>query len=113
MSGVTGLPGTTLACILSICNTRTFGLTKASRLDWSSGAGWCGCLMTKRSSGHASNRLTTPARTFAASVCDIPQRESLLRVPTLEPTRGTHGHVSHILEASPDAASLIDALTDD
>ncbi len=53
------------------------------------------------------------AASWDSVVFDIPQRESLLRVPTLEPTRGTHGHVSHILEASPDAASLIDALTDD
>ena len=53
------------------------------------------------------------AASWDSVVFDIPQRESLLRVPTLEPTRGTHGHVSHILDASPDAASLIDALTDD
>ena len=53
------------------------------------------------------------AASWDSVVFDIPQREALLRVPTLEPTRGTYAHVSHILDASPDAASLIDALTED
>jgi proteasome accessory factor A len=37
-------------------------------------------------------------------------RESLVRVPMLEPLRGTKGHVADLLDASPTAQSLIDAL---
>jgi Pup amidohydrolase len=37
-------------------------------------------------------------------------RESLVRVPTLEPLRGTRAHVGELLDRCPTAASLIDAL---
>ncbi|MGI8760260.1 MAG: depupylase/deamidase Dop [Jatrophihabitantaceae bacterium] len=37
-------------------------------------------------------------------------RESLVRVPMLEPLRGTKAHVGALLDASPTAQSLIDAL---
>ncbi|SDJ22770.1 proteasome accessory factor A [Frankineae bacterium MT45] len=37
-------------------------------------------------------------------------RESLVRVPTLEPLRGTRSHVGELLDRCPDATSLIDAL---
>jgi proteasome accessory factor A len=37
-------------------------------------------------------------------------RESLVRVPMLEPLRGTKAHVADLLEQSPTAQSLIDAL---
>ncbi|MGH8861928.1 MAG: proteasome accessory factor PafA2 family protein, partial [Jatrophihabitantaceae bacterium] len=37
-------------------------------------------------------------------------RESLVRVPMLEPLRGTKGHVAELLDNSPTAQSLIDAL---
>ena len=37
-------------------------------------------------------------------------RESLVRVPTLEPLRGTRAHVGELLERCPTAASLIEAL---
>ena len=53
------------------------------------------------------------AASWDSVVFDIPERETLLRVPTLEPTRGTKAHVGHILQGSPDATSLIDALTED
>ena len=38
-----------------------------------------------------------------------PGRESLQRVPTLEPLRGTRAHVGDLLDRCPDAAALIDA----
>jgi proteasome accessory factor PafA2 len=38
-------------------------------------------------------------------------RESLVRIPTLEPLRGTKSHVGALLEASATAAELVDALT--
>ncbi len=38
-------------------------------------------------------------------------RESLVRIPTLEPTRGTKAHVGELLDTAADAAELVDALT--
>ncbi|WP_205849931.1 depupylase/deamidase Dop [Nakamurella flava] len=38
-------------------------------------------------------------------------RESLVRIPTLEPTRGTRHHVGALLDAAADATELVDALT--
>jgi proteasome accessory factor A len=38
-------------------------------------------------------------------------RESLVRIPTLEPTRGTRAHVGELLDKAQDAAELVDALT--
>jgi proteasome accessory factor A len=55
-----------------------------------------------------------PASVAAASwdslVFDVPGYESLLRVPTLEPTRGTRAHVGALLDSSPDVATLIQRL---
>ena len=38
-------------------------------------------------------------------------RDSLVRIPTLEPTRGTKYHVGALLDAAADATELVDALT--
>jgi proteasome accessory factor A len=38
-------------------------------------------------------------------------RESLVRIPTMEPTRGTKRHVGALLDAAADATELVDALT--
>ena len=38
-------------------------------------------------------------------------RESLVRVPTLEPLRGTKAHVGALLERSPTAEDLVEALS--
>ncbi len=38
-------------------------------------------------------------------------RESLVRIPTLEPTRGTKEHVGELLDRVQDATELVDALT--
>ena len=38
-------------------------------------------------------------------------RESLVRIPTLEPLRGTRGHVGELIDNAPDATALVDALT--
>ncbi|MGI8418873.1 MAG: proteasome accessory factor PafA2, partial [Nakamurella sp.] len=38
-------------------------------------------------------------------------RDSLVRIPTMEPTRGTKAHVDDLIESSADAAQLVDALT--
>ena len=38
-------------------------------------------------------------------------RDSLVRIPTMEPTRGTKAHVGELLDHAADAAELVDALT--
>jgi proteasome accessory factor A len=44
-------------------------------------------------------------------IFDIPGRESLQRVPTLEPLRGTKAHVGELLGRCRSAAELVAALT--
>jgi proteasome accessory factor A len=44
-------------------------------------------------------------------IFDIPGRESLQRVPTLEPLRGTKAHVGELLDRCRTAADLVAALT--
>jgi len=55
-----------------------------------------------------------PAQVAAASwdsvIFDL-GRESLVRVPTLEPLRGTRTHVGALLDRSPTADSLVEALS--
>jgi len=55
-----------------------------------------------------------PQQVTAASwdsvIFDIPGRNALQRVPTLDPLRGTESHVGALLDASPTAADLIAAL---
>ena len=53
------------------------------------------------------------AASWDSVVFDVPGRESLLRVPTLEPLRGTRDHVETLLDASPDVATLIERLSAD
>jgi len=50
------------------------------------------------------------AASWDSVIFDIPGHDALQRVPTLEPVRGTRDHVGHILEASPTAGDLLDAL---
>ncbi|HYN76109.1 MAG TPA: depupylase/deamidase Dop [Candidatus Limnocylindria bacterium] len=58
-----------------------------------------------------------PEQVAAASwdsvIFDIPGQDSLQRVPTLEPLRGTREHVAALLERSPTAADLLAALASD
>ncbi|MCP2257319.1 proteasome accessory factor A [Streptoalloteichus tenebrarius] len=55
-----------------------------------------------------------PASVAAASwdsvIFDL-GRESLVRIPTLEPLRGTKAHVGHLLEAAATAEELVESLT--
>lgn len=53
------------------------------------------------------------AASWDSVVFDLPDRDTLLRVPTIEPTRGTKDHVGHLFEQSVDARALIAALTED
>ncbi len=50
------------------------------------------------------------AASWDSVIFDVPGYEALQRVPTLEPVRGTRAHVEHILDASPKAADLLEAL---
>jgi Pup amidohydrolase len=51
------------------------------------------------------------AASWDSVIFDIPGRESLQRVPTLEPLRGTRAHVGELLDRSDSAAELVAALT--
>ena len=51
------------------------------------------------------------AASWDSVIFDIPGRESLQRVPTLEPLRGTRAHVGRLLDSCATAAELVAALT--
>ena len=51
------------------------------------------------------------AASWDSVIFDIPGRESLQRVPTLEPLRGTKAHVGDLLDRCDTAAELVTALT--
>jgi proteasome accessory factor A len=51
------------------------------------------------------------AASWDSVIFDVPGRDSLQRVPTLEPLRGTKAHVGGLLDRSKDATALVDALT--
>jgi Pup amidohydrolase len=51
------------------------------------------------------------AASWDSVIFDIPGRESLQRVPTLEPLRGTKAHVGALLDRCTNAADLVAALT--
>jgi proteasome accessory factor A len=51
------------------------------------------------------------AASWDSVIFDIPGRESLQRVPTLEPLRGTKAHVGQLLDRCETAAELVTALT--
>jgi Pup amidohydrolase len=51
------------------------------------------------------------AASWDSVIFDIPGRESLQRVPTLEPLRGTRAHVGELLDRCDTAAELVAALT--
>jgi proteasome accessory factor A len=51
------------------------------------------------------------AASWDSVIFDIPGRESLQRVPTLEPLRGTKAHVGDLLDRCKTAAELVAALT--
>ncbi|MFM9136457.1 MAG: depupylase/deamidase Dop [bacterium] len=50
------------------------------------------------------------AASWDSVIFDVPGHDALQRVPTLEPVRGTRDHVGHLLDASPSAADLLEAL---
>ena len=50
------------------------------------------------------------AASWDSVVFDVPGSQSLQRVPMRDPLRGTRAHVGELLDRSPDARSLLDAL---
>lgn len=50
------------------------------------------------------------AASWDSVVFDLPGQSSLLRVPTMDPLRGTAEHVADVLDASPTAEALVAAL---
>lgn len=53
------------------------------------------------------------AASWDSVVFDLPDRETLLRVPMLEPLRGTRSHVEALLDRATDADSLVTSLMRD
>jgi Pup amidohydrolase len=51
------------------------------------------------------------AASWDSVIFDLPGRESLQRVPTIDPLRGTKAHVGDLIDASPTAETLFAALT--
>jgi len=51
------------------------------------------------------------AASWDSVVFDIPSADHLLRVPTMEPERGTRAHVGSLLDEAPDAAALLSVLS--
>jgi proteasome accessory factor A len=51
------------------------------------------------------------AASWDSVIFDVPGRESLQRVPTLEPLRGTKAHVGALLDRCRTASDLVTALT--
>jgi proteasome accessory factor A len=47
------------------------------------------------------------AAAWDSVVFDLPEAETLLRVPTMEPTRGTAAHVEHLLDRASTAGALV------
>jgi Pup amidohydrolase len=50
------------------------------------------------------------AASWDSVIFDVPGHDALQRVPTLEPVRGTRDHVGHLLDGSPTAGDLLEAL---
>jgi Pup amidohydrolase len=53
------------------------------------------------------------AASWDSVIFDLPDRDPLVRVPTLDPLKGTQAHVGELLAACPDAGALVRALTQD
>ncbi len=51
------------------------------------------------------------AASWDSVIFDLPGRDSLQRVPTLEPLRGTREHVGALLDRCDTAEQLFEALT--
>ena len=51
------------------------------------------------------------AASWDSVIFDLPGRESLQRVPTIDPLRGSKAHVGQLLEDSETAEQLVAALT--
>ncbi|MFM2438176.1 MAG: hypothetical protein RLZ55_995, partial [Actinomycetota bacterium] len=56
-------------------------------------------------------RDSVAAASWDSVIFDVPTSEPLIRVPTLDPLRGTRAHVAALLDRCPDAASLVTALS--
>ena len=51
------------------------------------------------------------AASWDSVIFDLPGRESLQRIPTMEPLRGTREHVGRLLDTSETAEDLFRAIT--
>ena len=108
----------------STCSTPTSARTRGSTTGWSGSAGSTGCSPTRRSPRRCTSRPTDTRAYFrgrclekysdqiaAASwdsvIFDLPGRESLQRVPTIDPLRGSKAHVGELLDRCDTAEALV------
>ena len=125
-ASATAWTGTRRGCSWSTCSTPTCARRRASTTGSSRAARCRPCCPTarprRRSSappedtrayfrGECLRRYGTSvaAASWDSVIFDV-GRESLVRVPMLEPLRGTQAHVGELLDRCPTAAALIDAL---
>ena len=123
--------GRRASCSWSTCSTPTCGRTRASTTgSWRAGA--CRPLHHRatrvgaaddRAAGGHPRLLPRPlpgqvpgtevaAASWDSVIFDLPGRESLQRVPTLEPLRGTKAHVGDLIDRCATATELVAALTE-
>ena len=122
----TGSIGMPRGCNSSTCSTPTCGPTKGSTTDSSHEARCRPCCLPDAAHsamsaapedtrayfrGECLRRYgsAVAAASWDSVIFDV-GRESLVRVPTLEPLRGTRAHVGALLDRCPTASALIDAL---
>ena len=125
---VTAWTGTTPSCTSSTCSTPTSVPTRASTSSSRPPVASSGCSTTRPSRPRCTTRPRTPAPTsgagastkYAASVAaaswdsvifDLPGRESLQRVPTIDPLRGSKAHVGELIDRCASAEELVAAIT--
>ena len=119
----TAWTGTTPSCTSSTCSTPTSGPTRGSTTGWSGSAGSSGC-STDEEVAAAMHKPPEDTRAYFRGRCleqyadqiaaaswdsvifDLPGRESLQRVPTIDPLRGSKAHVGELLDRCDTAEAL-------
>ena len=127
-ASATASTGTTRSCTSSTSSTTTSGSRRGSSTSSCGPAGWSGWSATRRSRTPCRRRRATPGptsgacawRRFASDIAaaswdsvifDLPGHDSLQRIPTLEPLRGTKEHVGELFARSETASDLFSAIT--
>ena len=60
---------------------------------------------------HATHAAHVAAASWDSVIFDLPGRESLQRVPTMDPLRGSRSHVGELIDSCETAEALVAALS--